>query len=313
MNHLPRMSCILATDTYDTIRPVIERFRRQSVKHQLEIVLVTTSAKAVSPALAHREEFAGMQIIEVPTIVPLAVPRAAGIRAASAPLVFIGETHTFPHQDFAEVLINTLDGPWAAVIPGFHNANPKTAISCASFIADYGPWVDGVPAGEIERHPLYNCVFRRSVLLEFGDRLVSALSYSDELPLTLKARGHRVYFEPAARIEHLNIARPWAWVHERFVCGMLTAAQRATRWSTARRLFYVAASILIPFVLLKRVVPGAIVTARGRDLPRATLALVVLGMFVRSAGEFVGYAIGPGANTEIEAVEYEVHKLAYSV
>ena len=76
---------------------------------------------------------------------------------------------------------------------------------------------------------------------------------------------------------------------------MLTAATRATRWSTARRLFYVAASILIPFVLLNRVVPGAIVTARGRDLPRATLALLVLGMFLRAAGEFVGYAFGPGA------------------
>ena len=36
---------------------------------------------------------------------PLATPRAAGIRTATAPLVFIGETHGFLRHDAAEKLL----------------------------------------------------------------------------------------------------------------------------------------------------------------------------------------------------------------
>ena len=41
----------------------------------------------------------------VPSISPLGIPRAMGIRAATASFVFIGETHSFLHPDAAEKLV----------------------------------------------------------------------------------------------------------------------------------------------------------------------------------------------------------------
>ena len=51
--------------------------------------------------------------------------RAAGVRAASAPIVFIGETHSYPQPGWAEALLTAFEGPWAAVVPAIGNANPN--------------------------------------------------------------------------------------------------------------------------------------------------------------------------------------------
>src|SRR5262245_3191966 len=58
----PRMSVVLATDTYATIRPVIERLRQQTIAADLEIVLVTTSAEALGKGMEELREFAGVQL-----------------------------------------------------------------------------------------------------------------------------------------------------------------------------------------------------------------------------------------------------------
>src|SRR5262245_8258820 len=89
----PKLSVILATDTYPTIRPVVDRLRRQTARGQIELMLVAPSAAAVSAVMAHRGDFADIRIVECP-FDDLAPARAAGIRAAAAKFVFVGETHS---------------------------------------------------------------------------------------------------------------------------------------------------------------------------------------------------------------------------
>jgi hypothetical protein len=201
---------------------------------------------------------------------------------------------------------------WAAVAPAFGNANPDGALSWAGFLSDYGRWIEGLPAGEIDEAPIYNASYRRSVLLEFGDRLEAALSHGDELPAGLRARGYRAYFEPDARIDHVNVSRPAAWLHERFIGGVLIGASRSARWSRVRRLAYVFGSPLIPVVLLSRVMGGVRRTARRRRLPIGTVPAMILGVIVKAVGEMVAYAGGAHASAEARMTEYEVRKVAYA-
>ncbi|MBZ5652044.1 MAG: glycosyltransferase family 2 protein [Acidobacteriia bacterium] len=306
---LPRMSVVLATDTYETIRGVVERFRRQTLAREIELVLVAPDAAAVDAVLAYGEEFAAVKIVEAP-FTSVAFCRAQGIRAATAPVLFIAETHSYPHPDMAEVLSNAMNS-WAAVTPAIGNANPKGAISWAGFLSDYGLWAEGLPAGEIPAPPPHNAAYRRSVLLELGDRLEPALGLGDELPRWMRAHGHRTYFEPAARIDHVNVTRLMDSVRERFVAGWVVASHRAQRWSLARRLVYVGGSIFIPAVLLWRVLPGVWQTVRHRHLPAATIPAMVTAAILKSIGELCGYVGGEANYAEHYMQEYEVHKLAY--
>ena len=305
------LSVVLATDEFSTIEPVVRRLRAQSVAGQLELVIVTPRPDAVRSEVADLGELAALLVVGVDGLVPLTAARAAGVRAATAPVVFVGETHTYPEKGWAEALIDAHAGDWAAVVPGFGNANPSGALSWAAFLTDYGSWLSSLEAGEISRVPAYNTAYKRAALLEFGSRLDLLLTSSDELLVDLRAAGGRFVFQPSARIDHLNVARPSAWLLERYVGGLLTANSRMERWSRGRRLLYAAGSPLIPAVVLARVARGVTAARRAHGVPLAVYPALVLGAVVSAAGELVGYLGGPVEWAERRMTEYELHRLRY--
>lgn len=306
----PQMSVVLVSDGYETIRPVIDRLAAQTAKERVEVVLVGPVGSELG-AGTNPDGFAGVQVVDVDSPLALGDARAAGVRAASAPLVFIGETHSYPHPRMAEELIRTHAGPWAAVVPAFGNANPDGAASWAGFLSDYGAWTAAERPGEVRFAPMYNSSFRRSVLLEFGDRLGSALRGGDEMANGLRTRKHRVFFAPAARIDHVSVSSSRGWVHERYLAGRLIGGARARRWSWGRRLLYLCAAPLLPGVYLSRVRAGILAARRDRSLPLGTYPMLLVGALIKAAGEVIGYARGVGPNTDSRMTEYELHRTAY--
>jgi hypothetical protein len=176
---------------------------------------------------------------------------------------------------------------------------------------DYGQWHEDLPAGEIGGGPTWNASYKRSALLDVGERLGRALSGGDELPLTLRASGRRAYFEPAAKIDHTNISRR-GWTYERYLSGLLIGAHRRGMWSPGRRLLYICASPLIPGVILSRIARSVRAARRNGGLPRGTVPAIVLGAIVRTVGEVVGYAVGAAPAAEARMEEYEINKLRYT-
>ena len=246
------MSVVLATDTFATVREVVERFRAQTIHDRLELILVVPTAEATAMSAADLDGFAKARVVTVGAVVPLAAARAAGVRAATAPLVFLGETHSYPDPRLAEILVEAHAVPRAVVVPAFRNANPENVLSWAAFLSDYGGWAEGLPAGEPDIVPTYNAAYRRSFLTALGDRLPLALAQGEEMRADLRRVDGRAAFEPAAGMEHANIARLRPWLHQRFVVGRVLAANRSRHWPKARRLAYACAAPLVPAVLLAR-------------------------------------------------------------
>jgi len=309
----PALSVVIPTDRWGTVRTVVERLCRQTVAARLELVLVTPDMRTLRADMGNVPELAAVRVVEVASINPLAAALVAGLTAATAPVVLMGETHTYPHPGWAAALLDGHAEGWSVVVPGFGNANPRGTLSWSGFLADHGPWAVGMPVGEVRTFPLHNVAFRRDVLLEFGERLEQVLSPGDEMVLGVRERGHRVYFQPAARIDLVNLSRLKPWLHERWLAGLLVAANRRARWSWGRSLVYTCASPLIPFVLLARTVPAVRAAARRERVPVGTVPMMVLGAMVHGAGELVGYARGAGNAAERQLTEYEMHRLAYLV
>jgi hypothetical protein len=234
------------------------------------------------------------------------------VRAARAPLVFIGETHTYAHPTWAEALVQAQADGRAGLIPGFGNANPASPLSWAIFLLDYGQWLYLMPARESAIAPTHNGAFRREVLLDLGENLDHALHQGDHLTLLLQSANHRMYFEPSARIDHLNVARWGPWVRERFLGGQLLAGRRAARWSWARRLTYFCGTPLIPMLLVVRLREVLAVARQGGLLPRGTLAAIFLGGTVSAVGEMFGYLVGDRPDVEPQMMEFELHKVRYA-
>jgi len=143
----PRLSVVLATDSHKTIRPVLSALRRQASAREIEPVIVLLDGCATTVPLEDLSAFPHAKVVCSVNHLPEA--RAAGVRAASAPIVFIGETHSYPQPGWAEALLAAFDGPWAAVVPAIGNANPTGAASWASYLFDYGTWGPNRHSGEV--------------------------------------------------------------------------------------------------------------------------------------------------------------------
>jgi hypothetical protein len=275
------------------------------------VIVLPAAAQAGMP----REElaaFAHAQVVPVDSVERLATARTAGIRAASAPIVFVGETHTYPDDGWAEALLAPFDEQWTAVVPAIGNANPATAASCAAYLFDYARWGPSRSAGEMSDPLVYNTAYRRPALLALGDRLPDALEPHREVmwPL-LWASGHRALFAPAARIAHVNVGRLGWLLQEKFCSGVVLGMRRSDRWPVWRRLLYLLGSPLIPIVLLARVARDARPPVPAK-LPAGTLPTLVLCALAKTLGEVVGYLgiVLPARAAQLTRME--IHKARYS-
>ncbi len=155
-----KMSVIIVTpDNYETIRKTMRSLSLQTVREQLEIIIVAPYNAELGLVESELKDFLQYRVVKVSQIEASAVARSAGVRAATAPIVVFGEDHAYPAPNWAEVLIDTHRNPWAAVAPAICNANPDSIASWVSYISSYHRWMDTKQAGVLEDLPWRNTVF----------------------------------------------------------------------------------------------------------------------------------------------------------
>ena len=290
---LPKMSVVIATpDKYEFIRKTTGYLLRQTVKSDLELVIVAPSAIKLNLHNSELQDFFSVHVLEVGEIRSVAWANAAGIRAASAPVVVLAEDHCFPDPGWAEALIETHNRPWAAVGPVVRNANPNSTISWAGFIMSYGPWLFPKEAGEIDHLPGHNSSYKRSVLLDYDADLEEMLEAESVLHWDLRKKGYKLYLEPMARVSHLNYEILSSWLMEQYHSGRVFAAVRSRDWPHLKRLFYTAGAPLIPGIRIYRIFNQLSRSREMRGLMRSVLVPLIVGLLARSMGEMVGYALG---------------------
>lgn len=305
----PAISVVVVTDRAETLAEVIGYLRAQTIHERVELVVPTPKPADTGFADLDDGELAEVTVVQVESVTPIAIARAAGVRAAAAPYVFVGETHSFPAPDMLERLVDAHRAGWDRVAPVFANANPSNALSWAAFLLDYGRYAAPADSGEAQA-PIYNCSYARASLeaLEPLDRLIESGSTLND---DLAAAGCRPYRQGEAAIAHVNVARLAPFLGQRYLIGRNLASRLARRWPVWRRALYVVGAPFLPPVLAFRTLRADGMRARLCAAPRLTLAALLLGLVARAAGEAVGYAAGAG-RSEAALDEMEIHKLRYT-
>jgi hypothetical protein len=308
MNNGPslQLSVVIVTpDGYPTIRKTIRHLRAQTVLDALELVIVAPSRADIEEYEPELRCFPRVRIVEIGALRTTGSARAAGIRAATAPLVVLSEDHCYPEPGWAGALIQAHRQPWAAVGPAFGNANPESLISWAGAFVNLSRWLAPVTSRVVDDLPGRNCSYKRALLLEFGDQLEAMLDAESEMHASLRARGYALYLESAARTNHRNISEIKAFIDEQFLVGRLFGGARARSWSPAQRVLRIGAAPLVPWVRLRRIVPDIRRAGRERALLPHVLPALVLGLVAHALGETAGFARGIGdADVRISRLEF---------
>jgi hypothetical protein len=307
----PALSIIVPADRFADIAELAVCLRAQTVAGRIELVVPTTAPHEMAPDRPELRGLAGVVAVPVASVHPLPAARAAGVAAASAPVIFLGETHSLPEPDWAERLLAAHDTGWRRVTPVLFNGNPDGALSWAAFLLDYGSRASFLPSSPLAWAPVHNASYPAEWLRSNADALERLLD------------GYRRYAEGRepeegayraadARMGHLNVSRPLHWAHERYLAGRLAGAARSADWSALRRAAYIAAAPLIVALLLWREVPTLRRAGLG-SLPRLTVPAIVTSLALRVIGEAAAHLRLRGAGrASIHMDAYEIGKRRFT-
>lgn len=302
----PALSVILPTaDDFSTIRLTVRALREQTARSRIELVIV---APVDDPGVIAAEVvgFARVTIVNAGPLETTNVARAAGIRAASAPIVALAEDHSFPDPDWADALIAAHEAGWAVVGPVVVNANPRSMVSWSNLLLEYCPWLEGAARGEMDDLPGHNSAYRRDLLLAYGDRLEEVFEAEAVVQRELRSAGHRMLLEPAARTSHLNFSKVSSSLKLRFHAGRCFAGYRTMGWSAAKRIAYIVGAPLIPVVRLRRILSFLKQSETYSRLLPGVIPMLCVALTAGGFGELVGYISGPGdAPRVLGAIEFD--------
>jgi glycosyltransferase involved in cell wall biosynthesis len=307
----PRMSVIIIVYAYSaSLRLVLEHLRLQTVAGVLECILVVSCRETAQKISNDLREMAAVQIALMNPAESIGFAKAAGVLAATAPLVVFLEDHSVPGSQWAESLLKASEGSeFAAIGAVVQNANPATGASWGCFLVYYGQYAFVRPRRDLKHLPAMHSCYRRDVLLDYGPRLPELLESESLLHQDLLARNFQLRQESTARIYHINYSRLRPILEEYFFASRVFAAARSAGWKFQRKSIYFLGSPLLPLIRSWRILKDARkANFTLRVLLKAALP-VVLTLCAGALGEMAGYSLGVGnAKSELKRIESQRHE-----
>ena len=250
--------------------------------------------------------FASTRIVNGGPLRTSNVARAAGIRAASSPIVILAEDHCFPEPGWAEALLNAHSSGFSVAGPVLDNANPNSMMSWANLLLEYYPWLEGAAKGEMTDLPGHNSAYDRDILLSYGDDLETMLEVEAVVQRDIVSRGHKMLLEPQAKTKHLNFSRIGSSIGLRFNAGRSFAGHRTMGWSLPKRVVYMLGAPLIPLVRLVRILGMLRHSERYSWLVPRVIPMLCVALLADGLGELAGYLTGPGnAPLYLGSIEFD--------
>lgn len=289
---------------------VIADLRRQTARAQIELILVATASDGSADHAF--EGFGGWQRLAMPAVTAYGAAAEAAVRAARAPCVTYAEEHSTFEPEWAAGLLAAHAQGHDVVGFSMDNANPGTLVSWAHLYGQFAHAVAPAASGERDMLGGHHISYRRDLLLGYGDALANMLEDEAALCLDQRSKGRRLYLAGDAVSHHVNLSRlrPYMALDFAGQRGFAATRARVGRWSRARRLAYVAAAPIIPFVRLRRIVRHIRRTGRAGELLPRILAPIACALVCGAVGEALGYAFGAGdsatrkAPAEFRRAEY---------
>lgn len=305
----PKITIVVSTAfSAAAARLTLASVAMQTIRNDIELLFVVNPGTDVSAVQLLLNAVGSARVIDDAPIDTVDKSSARAAMSARAPFVSLIEDHAFPDPDWAERVVEAFETSGAdGVGTAVQNANPSTWLSWSNFILAYSHWSEITPRGEIGWISHHNGSLRTAALHRLGEeRVVAGSNREGDIIRDIK-KGGMLYFEPRARIRHINPSNLNSTFKHRWDVGRLYATNRARQenWSVAKRLTYVVLGPAIPFLRYVRMRRDAFVQLPEINERTHGIAMLI-GLVFDAAGQMVGYLAGEGkARQRMEVFEMD--------
>lgn len=223
--------------------------------------------------------------------------RARGLACASGRIIALLEDHGRVDAHWARRIMDVHQSSYAAVGGAIDNEVDR-ALNWAVYFCDFGRYQNPVREGPSYYLSDANVSYKHEVLDRIKDLWMESF-HETSVHGTLLSQGETLWLSPRILVyqhrENLGLGQA---LRERYVWGRSFAGTRSQEVPTARRLFFLLLSPLLPMVLVIRKIRDILRKKRLLAAFAQALPLIVLLTFMWSIGEFVGYLTGRPASGE---------------
>jgi len=225
---------------------------------------------------------------------PMTIPelRAAGVFAATAPVVALIEDHCLVSPRWAGRLAAAHAGGHGVVGGPIRNAATGRIRDWAAFFCEYSAVMEPMPAGPVPWLPGMNVSYDRRALAAIDDLLREG-RWETWLHPRLQARGFELWCEPDAVVEHDKGFELGEFLSQRYHYSRSYAGMRNPDLGSRRVLYALGTPLLLP-LLYWRMARNVFARRRSRKEFLLATPLVLAYATVLAFGETIGYAFGGG-------------------
>jgi hypothetical protein len=271
----------------------LDALLRQKGAPAMEVIVAHDDTLREATSLMQR--FPDVKLLRVSGKHSYAELRSAGMRASGGEVVALTEDQCIPPENWCARVLAAHVSPHAAIGGPVEKHRPDRPLNWAIYLRELGTFMPPVDEGFASTLTDCNVSYKRAEL-EAIEPVWSAAFHEHQVHAALRERGRTLWLSPALITYQQRSLRLCPAVAERYAFGRLYGGLHARDVSVGKRLGLIAASPLLPALLMIRVLSSVVRKRRHFGACFAALPYLMLFSLVWSYGEFVGYVTGqPGS------------------
>jgi len=289
---MPKISVVIASvNGLPWIDPCLAALEEQRRAFDAEVIVVDCCRNGTAEHI--RRNFPEVRLLHFSERLGIPELRAIGMSHASGDIIAIIKDHCIVSDNWLGEILREHKLGYLAVGGAIENGATSRITDWAVYFCEYSWTMLPLPHGEVDAITGANVSYKREAL-DLVTQSIKRDYWEYFLQEELRKAGVKFLSAPAIVAQHKKEFGYVYFLSQRFHYSRSFAAMRRTRISTARRLYYVLSTPLLPGLVMWRI--GQQVFRKKRHYKEFLLALPLLLTFLVSyaVGEFVGYLFGPG-------------------
>lgn len=277
-----------------TIAACLTAIFGQRTRHTYEVILVDSSNDVTPDYVA--ENFPEVRIIRLARKTYPGIGRNLGVQHARGKYVVFTDSDCLPKPDWIDQIIATFERVKCEAVGGsLINGYPWSPIAWTSHLIEFNEWTETSAEGFVLNVPSANLAYRREAFSEYDEWFPDYLGSEDSvLNARMRAKGVKIYFNPAIQIVHLNRGTFEKLFRHSHMLGRWSAEARKQGILPGGALAkYRVLAFLLPFARLFR---GFIRLLR-KDIPKLLIFVGISPLYLAAA---FAWSVGFVSKKELE-------------
>lgn len=271
-----------------SIRDCLDCLVRQA-DTEVELIVVDNSDDGTTEIV--RAHFPEVRLLKQPAQALINELWSAGIMQSHGDIVALTTAHCIPASDWIAQVRKAHGGVAAGVGGAINGEAQSSLVDWAVCFCRYSRFLPPLRAEEVEDIPADNAAYKREPLFRQEAQWRDGF-WEPQVHSALALEGQVLWLAPAMQVHHRHSYDFAGFVRQRFAHGQKYGGWRASTLSPVKRALMLAASPLIPLVLLQRTARRVLGKGGNRVRLMATLPLLAAFFIAWACGEALGYARG---------------------